>query len=52
MHIMKQQGIRQKDLLPVNMSMHAANNNGIDIIGAAIVRFSGLSKDGQVLESH
>ena len=49
---MKQQGIRQKDLLPVTMRMHAANNNGIKIIGAAILRFSGQFKDGQVLESH
>ena len=31
--------------------MHAINNNGIKIIGAAIVRFSGKSKSGQMLET-
>ena len=33
------------------MRMHAVNNNGIKIIGAAIVRFSGKSKSNQMLET-
>jgi hypothetical protein len=31
--------------------MHAANNNGINILGAIILRFSGKSKSGQTLET-
>ena len=51
MKVIERLGIRKKGLIPVTMRMHAANNNGITILGAAIVRFSGQSKDGQVLES-
>ena len=31
--------------------MHSANNNGIKILGAAILRFSGRSKPGQTIET-
>ena len=31
--------------------MHAANNKGIKILGAAIVRYSGKSEAGQTLET-
>ncbi|CAG2221850.1 unnamed protein product [Mytilus edulis] len=39
-------GINQTELIPVNMKMHAANNKGITILGATILRISG--KDDQV----
>ena len=44
-------GLRDTDLIPVTMCMHAANNNGITILGAAIMRFSGTSPSGQTLET-
>ena len=44
-------GLHEDDLIPVTMRMHAVNNNGIKIIGAAIVRFSGKSKSNQMLET-
>ena len=31
--------------------MHAANNKGIKIIGAVILRFSGRSKSGKIFET-
>ena len=43
--------LHEDDLIPVTMRMHAVNNNGIKIIGAAIVRFSGKSKSNQMLET-
>ena len=47
----RQLGLTEKDLIPVSMRMHAANNNNIKILGAAIIRFSGRSESGQVLET-
>ena len=44
-------GITAKDLIPVTMQMHAANNVGINILGTAILRFSGHSPSGQLLET-
>ena len=44
-------GLTEKDLIPVSMKMHAANNKGIKILGAAIVRYSGLSDTGQTVET-
>ena len=32
--------ITSKDLIPITMQMHAVNNVGINILGAAILRFS------------
>ena len=37
-------GITLQDLIPVSLKMHAANNKGIGILGAAILRFSGEDK--------
>ena len=37
--------------VPVTMEMHAANNVGINILGATILRFSGHSPSGQLLET-
>ena len=43
--------LKEKDLIPVSMSMKAANNRGIKINGAAIVRISGEDKNGTTLET-
>ena len=37
-------GFHKKDLIPVNMKMHAANRNKINILGAAILCLSGTTK--------
>ena len=44
-------GLSQKNLIPVTTYMHAANNNGIKILGAIILRFSGKSQSGQTHET-
>ena len=44
-------GLTENDLIPVTTRMHAANNNGIKILGAIILRFSGESTHGQTLET-
>ena len=49
--VVQQLGISKDDLIPVNMKMHAANNNGIQIQGAIIIRFSGTSINGHILET-
>jgi hypothetical protein len=47
--IIQHLGLREKDLIPVTMRMYAANNNGINILGATILRLSGKSKSGDAL---
>ena len=44
-------GLGKNDLLPVTLRMHAANNDGIKILGAVVLRFSGQSHSGQLLET-
>ena len=44
-------GLCVSDLIPVTMKMHTVNNNGINILGAVILRFSGRSPSGKALES-
>ena len=44
-------GLSTGDLIPVTMQMHVANNNGIKILGALVLRFSGMTKDGARLET-
>lgn len=51
MKVIRRLGLHEDDLIPVTMRMHAANNNGIKILGAVILRFSGKSKSGETLES-
>lgn len=46
-----QLGLRSHDLIPVTMRMHAANEKGINILGAVILRFSGTGKPGHLLET-
>ena len=51
MKMIRRLGLHEDDLIPVTLRMHAANNNSIKILGAAILRFSGRSKPGQTLET-
>lgn len=46
--VAKQLGLSTNNLIPVSMTMKAANNEGICILGAAIVRFT---SDGRRLET-
>ena len=39
--VVRKLGLTKSDLIPVTMKMHTANNKGIPILGAAILRFSG-----------
>ena len=41
--VIRRLGLCESDLIPVTMQMHAVNNNGIKILGAVILRFSGRS---------
>ena len=49
--VIQQIGLSKNDLIPVSMQMHAANNKGIKILGAAILRLSGQSTNGNTLET-
>ena len=42
-------GMTHKDLIPVALQMHAANNAKIAILRAAIIQFSGQSNSGKTL---
>uniref|UniRef100_A0AAV2JCK1 Telomerase-binding protein EST1A n=1 Tax=Knipowitschia caucasica TaxID=637954 RepID=A0AAV2JCK1_KNICA len=44
-------GLSTEDLIPVSMTMKAANDEGIRILGAAVVRFAGTSSDARRLET-
>lgn len=44
-------GLKQSDLIPVTMKMHAANNKGITILGATILRISGQDEHGNNVET-
>ena len=39
-------GIKRQEFIPVTMKMHAANKHCINILGAAILRFSGKTSNG------
>ena len=52
MKLMHRLGMTKKDLIPVNMRMHAANNKSIQILGAIILKLHGSSKDGNVRAAH
>ena len=51
MKLLLRLGMTADDLIPVSMKMHAANGKGINIIGAAILRFSGKSPNGEPRET-
>ena len=42
--------LKQSDLIPVTMKMRAANNKGINILGAAILCFKGRDQTGKYVE--
>ena len=42
-------GLRRSDLIPVTMTMHAANEEGIRIIGATMLHISGTDSHGRVV---
>ena len=44
-------GIGTNKLIPLTLKMHAANNKGIRILGAVILRISGKDNDGNKLET-
>ena len=44
-------GLRESDLIPVTMRMHTANNDGIKILGALLLRMSSKDSSGQVVET-
>lgn len=44
-------GLGTEDLIPVSMTMKAANNEGIWILRAAVIRFTGISNDARRLET-
>ena len=45
--IVKKLGLSTRDLIPVNIKMHAADNHDIRILGAAILRLSGENNKGE-----
>jgi len=49
--IMQQLGLNQSDLIPVSMQMHAANNQGIKILGAMALRLVGRDAQGNPVET-
>ncbi|KAJ8373500.1 hypothetical protein SKAU_G00040800 [Synaphobranchus kaupii] len=49
--VAQQMGLSTEDLIPVSMTMKAANNKGIRVLGAAVVRFAGSSGDARRLET-
>ena len=44
-------GVSKEQLIPVQLKMSAANKSVINILGAAIIRFSGQSPDGRIIET-
>eukprot|EP00794_Sanderia_malayensis_P002522 gene2522-2915_t len=49
--IIRRLGLSEADLIPVTTRMHAANNSGIRILGAIVVRFTGTTAPGRNLET-
>ena len=42
-------GFSERNLIPVTLKMHAANNRNIKILGACVLRFSGKNSTGEML---
>ena len=51
MKIINELGLKEPELIPVTLKMHAANGNGIKILGAAILRISGINDKGKRAEN-
>ena len=49
--VMQQIGLSLADLIPVSMRMHAANNQGIKILGAMALRIAGKDAQGNPVET-
>ena len=49
--ILHRLGLNRSDLIPVSMRMHAANRNTINILGATVLRFSGKTESGEIIET-
>ena len=49
--IIRRLGLSEADLIPVTTRMRAANNSGISILGAVILRLTGTTTPGQHLET-
>jgi hypothetical protein len=45
--VIRKVGLSQKDLIPVTTKMHTADQKDINILGAAIVRFSGKASNSK-----
>jgi hypothetical protein len=50
--VIQRLGLTTKDIIPVTIKMHAANNNkDIAILGATVLRISGTDKSGRHIET-
>jgi hypothetical protein len=49
--VIRRLGLGKPDLIPVTFKMHAANNKGITILGAVILRFSGKDAMGNTIDT-
>ena len=49
--IVQQLGLTKNDLIPVKMRMHAANDRPINILGAIILRISGVDQNNNITET-
>ena len=49
--VIKRLNLSLSDLIPVTMKMKAANSGGINILGAAILRFTGRNQRGELVET-
>ena len=51
MKVMNRLGIKKEDLIPVSIKMSAANETSLRILGAAILRFTGMGSDGKCCQT-
>ena len=51
MKVITKLGLKQADLIPVTLKMHAANGNGINILGADILRITETNYRGETVET-
>ena len=49
MKALQRLNIKKENLIPVTLKMNAANNTQLNILGAAVIRFSGISSNGENL---
>ena len=47
----KRLGIQKENLIPVTVKMSAANETSLQILGAAILRFTGMGPDGKCCQT-